>query len=78
MNAGFFERIGRFLRLSSPPGPGQVSWSEPAGDDERVTRRFLDVDLAALGPGDHRLLLTVRQTGGQRATATRTITITWR
>jgi hypothetical protein len=74
-NAGFFERIGRFLRVSSPSGPSEVSWSEPAGDNEPVTRRFLDLDLAALGPGDHRLMLTVRQADGQRATATRTITI---
>jgi hypothetical protein len=74
-NAGFFERIGRFLRVTSPSGPSEVSWSEPAGDNEPVTRRFLDLDLAALGPGGHRLMLTVRRADGQRATATRTITI---
>ena len=72
---GFFRRAGEWLRLVEPEPPVVVAWTEGPPDRPGPVLRRMDLDLAALDPGEYELRLELDLQGRTPVLARRMIRI---
>ncbi len=60
---GLLERAARFLRLTAPEAPLELSWEEAGPDELGTVFRAVALALPQVEPGEYDLILTVRLPG---------------
>jgi hypothetical protein len=72
---GWLRRGAEALRLAHRPAPVRLRWAARADDPRAVRSGSLTLGLDELGPGTHRIELTVRTAAGDSASSARTVVV---
>ena len=73
--AGFFRRIGRWLRVAGPDTPVRVGWEEPGPSEIGPWFRSVEINLPDVDAGPYVLRLEVATPGRETLVETRVVEI---